>query len=92
MATYVIMNENDPTDTFLVEARSAEEAAFQALGYLGWCVDMSVIEEEIDEILNAPVSELLDDFVDIDDMMDIPPEDYTGDEWDDPFEEGKDGI
>jgi hypothetical protein len=38
MKTYQIINAHDGNDTFEVEANSAEEAAFAALGVLGWGV------------------------------------------------------
>jgi hypothetical protein len=35
---YLVWSDNDPNDSFEVDARSADEAAWGALDELGWCV------------------------------------------------------
>lgn len=38
MKIYTIVNDNDPNDSFEVRAQNSNDAAFAALGELGWWI------------------------------------------------------
>jgi len=45
MKKWIIINHNDANDSFYVEAKNANDAAFKALGELGWGVGKTPIKE-----------------------------------------------